>query len=159
MTKTTFMKLNQGWNAEPNAPHPHFVIDESDLWLWFYPNRVAFEVPDEIAALHLKFSDCSRFRFTSVNDEAWYKGDCRFSEIAPEWGEFYEVSGDFLEYQVSTPWIIMESRGKPVRNFLFYFRDETFECSAANWKLEADPMPGRRYLKSDSAKTVESFSR
>jgi hypothetical protein len=28
----------------------------------------------------------------------------------------------------------------PVRHFLFYFRDETFECMASGWSFELDPL-------------------
>jgi hypothetical protein len=26
-----------------------------------------------------------------TNDEGWYLGQCRFSKVAPTWGEFYHV--------------------------------------------------------------------
>ncbi|MGB3178199.1 MAG: hypothetical protein WBH14_06765 [Albidovulum sp.] len=94
----------------------------------------------------LGFSGCCRYRFTTVNDEGWYRGQCRFSHIAPDWGEFYEIEGDFMDAVRPENWIELGRAGPGIRNFLFYFRDETFECQAADWCLEADSI-GRRYRK------------
>ncbi|QDG75596.1 hypothetical protein [Labrenzia sp. PHM005] len=132
---TTFLQLNDGWNAEPNCPFPQVAIDENDLWLRFGPNAFRFKNYSAVPHLHLKFSNCSRFRFTPVNDEGWYRGQCRFSELAPSWGEFYEVLGDFLENLQNTNWNLLHQHQTKQRNFLFYLRDEAFECSAEDWQL------------------------
>lgn len=42
----------------------------------------------------IRFKNCARYRFGPENDEGWYLGQCRFSGIAPDWGEFYKVNGD-----------------------------------------------------------------
>jgi hypothetical protein len=65
------------------------------------------------------------------NDEGWYLGQCRFSKIAPAWGEFYEVDGDLKLESVPNDWIVVgpESR-TTAKHFLFYLRDQTFECDA-----------------------------
>ncbi len=69
--------------------------------------------------------------------EGWYRGQCRFSGIAPEWGEFYEVEGDLLLAQEPNDWkagLAKEPR-QGSRHFLFYMRDETFECDAIDWRV------------------------
>ena len=63
-------------------------------------------------------------------------GQCRYSHIAPEWGEFYEVTGDLQMEKCPNDWIDVGPPQKRNRHFLFYFRDETFECDAMDWKLE-----------------------
>jgi hypothetical protein len=131
---TYFKQLNDGWNAEPNAPDPKARWDGEDLHLSFRPG---FYEPDKASGIvtGITFLRCSRFRFGSVNDEGWYRGQCRFSRIAPAWGEFYEVSGNLLLEQIPGDW---NSRVEPLetsKHYLFYFRDEEFECDAEGWFL------------------------
>jgi hypothetical protein len=85
----------------------------------------------------LIFANCLRYRLGGTNDEGWYRGQCRFSRLAPAWGEFYEVSGDLLEHLVDD-WVeVVPSPSLPTRHYLFYLRDRTFECDAASYRLEA----------------------
>ncbi len=139
--ETQFRKLSNDWNADPNAPVPQYKFTGDSLLVRFRPNK--FKYPDFSRRnyLYLVFVGCSRFRFTPINDHAWYAGDCRFSKLAPEWGEFYQVDGDFREEQENTPWINKGPIIASSNNYLFYFRDETLECSALMWKLEKDEMP------------------
>ena len=86
-----------------------------------------------------------------TNDEGWYRGQCRFSRLAPAWGEFYEVRGDLLLDFVPDPeefrshgvqleprplrWVTIGEPGVTSRHFLFYLRDQTFECDATDWSF------------------------
>jgi hypothetical protein len=132
---TTFRQLNDGWNAQPNTPSPVIKVDGMNLVLSFLMN--AFQFPafhqDEIGVL--RFSCCNRYLLGGTNDEGWYKGQCRFSKIAPKWGEFYEVAGDLRLNEAPEDWIVISSNERDLHHYLFYFRDETFECDAADWKL------------------------
>jgi hypothetical protein len=133
---TKFIKLNSGWNAEPNAPNPRVVVDGDTVTLEFLANPFQFAEFAPGQLLRLKFPGAQRYRLGETNDEAWYRGQCRFSGIAPAWGELYEVSGDLKLDQVSD-WVKVPDDGKPGhRHFLFYLRDETFECTARSWSLE-----------------------
>jgi hypothetical protein len=86
--------------------------------------------------LRLRFPAATRYRLGATNDEGWYRGQCRFSGVAPAWGELYEVSGDLKLDQVSD-WIeVPVLQAAQQRHFLFYLRDETFECTANSWHLE-----------------------
>jgi hypothetical protein len=144
---THFTKLNEDWNADPNAPMPAAAKAGCDLWLRFCPNE--WLNPSHLARGHLyiRFVGCQRFRFTSINDHGWFGGQCRFSKVAPAWGEFYEVDGDFREGQDETPWTINSARSDPARNFLFYFRDEAFECTASSWSLSTECSSGSIFEK------------
>jgi len=66
----------------------------------------------------------------STNDEGWLKGQCRFSKLAPGWGEFYEIIGNTLIEECPKDWIEVGSSGSALRHFLFYLRDEQFEAEA-----------------------------
>ena len=145
MSKTTFQKLNIGWNADPNIPIPEYALENGTLKVRFRPNMFQYPEYSTCNFLTLEFISCSRFRFTMVNDHSWYEGGCRFSGKAPEWGEFYHVSGDFLEDEEKTPWHITGVNDQKVKNSVFYFRDEALECSSVTWKLHRDLVDSLNY--------------
>ena len=134
--KTTFQKLNEGWNADPNVPIPSVEVRGEDILLKFSVNPWQFPEfrEDEIAVL--RFVGCLRYRLGPTNDEGWYLGQCRFSKLAPNWGEFYLVNGDAGLLDAPEDWLTLQSKGKSGRHFLFYFRDDTFECVAEKCEIE-----------------------
>ena len=77
----------------------------------------------------LLFEECRRYRLGPTNDEGWFAGECRFCGIVPKWGQFYEVSGDLKLNECPNDWIEVGG-GSGSCHYLFYFRDETFECDA-----------------------------
>src|SRR5260221_7744404 len=93
-TRTSFAKLNEDWNAEPNAPYPEIRMEEQTLVLTFYLNPYVFSRFKLGDCGELRFPDCWRYRLGATNDEGWWLRQCRFSLLAPGWGEFYEVTGD-----------------------------------------------------------------
>jgi len=113
-------------------------VRERTLILSFYLNPWIFPEFKLGDVGELTFSDCWRYRLGPTNDEGWWRGQCRFSRRAPEWGEFYEVAGDLrLERLASDAWTIIDERtSEETRHFLFYFKDETFECDAAGWSFK-----------------------
>ena len=133
---TTFHQLNHGWNAEPNAPEPKVEVKAGDVVVTFLLNPFKFPQfsPDDFG--RIQFLLCHRYRLGPTNDEGWYRGQCRFSNLAPRWGEFYEVRGDLRLSDCSDGWVNVGRNMGPARHFLFYFRDETFECDAADWRFE-----------------------
>lgn len=80
--------------------------------------------------------NCSRYRLGATNDEGWYRGQCRYSNVAPEWGEFYEIEGPDPHMMDPIDWMTASGVANPARHFLFYFRDNTFECIAADLAFE-----------------------
>lgn len=131
----SFERLNLGWNAEPNAPQPSVEVAGQDVLLRFSLNP--FQFPDfaEGDVGVIRFKACSRYRLGETNDEGWYRGQCRYSKTAPAWGEFYELIGPDEVADQPDDWVSVTS--EPLgRHFLFYFRDDTFECFAADWKIE-----------------------
>ena len=143
---TAFRRLNVGWNADPNAPNERAKVDGDDLLLEFAVNPWKYPAFARREAGRVTFTQCRRYRFTDVNDEAWFRGNCRFSKLAPAWGEFYEVSGDLLDDRETAQWIALPSRSDaaPTR-FVFYFRDTMFECDAGTWRFEAKTRNGKLF--------------
>lgn len=132
---TEFVKLNGNWNAEPNAPNPQVQVWERDVVLSFLLNPFEFRQFKEDDVGQLRFRNCSRFRRGKVNDEGWYRGQCRFSKLAPAWGEFYEVRGELLLQDCPNDWIEIRADAEAPKHFLFYFRDEEFECDSESWSF------------------------
>lgn len=132
---TTFSKLNTDWNAEPNAPNPQVQVWEHDVVLSFLMNPFRYKQFKKGDVGQLRFRNCWRYRLGSVNDEGWYHGQCRFSKLAPAWGEFYEVRGDLLLEKCADDWIEVGFNSDAQKHFLFYFRDEEFECDAESWNF------------------------
>ena len=133
---TIFRQLNHEWNADPNAPIPQVVVENGDLILTFRMNRFLFPQFRKGDIGKIRFINCFRYRLGTVNDEGWYRGQCRFSKLVPKWGEFYEVEGDLRLTECPQDWITVGSEQNDLKHFLFYFRDEEFECDCLDWKLE-----------------------
>ena len=120
--KTEFVHLNKDWNAEPNAPSEKVEVKPDYVELSFYVNPWAYE----------GYEEEQRAAIRSVNDEGWYMGQCRFSKLAPKWGEFYEVQGDLLLDECPNDWN-ETGQTKGQKHYLFYLRDSMFECEAENF--------------------------
>jgi len=135
--RATFQKLNAGWNAEPNAPSPSVEVQGEDLLLRFLVTPWQFPEFKEDEVGVLRFVKCQRYRLGNTNDEGWHMGQCRFSKLAPEWGEFYLVQGDAELLDAPVDWQSVHLQSGRGRHFLFYFRDETFECIAEHCEIES----------------------
>ncbi len=136
MTKLSFTHLNKDWNADPNVPLPETSVQDGTLSLRFFLNWLAYKATeDEIGTL--RFVGCSRWRMDSTNDHAWYAGEGRFAKEAPEWGVFYEIKGKDSSAD-SYNWTVITQPSPEDRHFLFYFRDETFECFSRSWTFKRE---------------------
>lgn len=134
MASPEFVRLNLDWNAEPNAPDPEVSVVGPNLQLRFRPDGWRRGESRRM----LTFSECAIWRLGPTNDEGWYRGDCRYSKIAPGWGEFYQLEGyDPVRYGPDD-WLTPSPPGVGDHHYLFYFRDETFECMAVGWTLSIE---------------------
>ncbi len=136
-----FVRLNNDWNAEPNAPYPKVQQRENDVTLRFDLNRVAYPQFSERDEGLLTFVGCARWRLGGTNDEGWYLGQCRYSSAAPEWGHLYEIVGDDTLRDMPKDWQVIGPDPPEIRHFLFYLRDETFECMATEWAFSVTHKP------------------
>ena len=138
MTVPSFVRLNLDWNADPNDPCPTIRTNGSTLALSFIPNALQFPSFVGVARSAVILEGCSRYRRTRVNDEGWYLGQCRFSWLAPRWGEFYQINGDTRDDTERTPWKVIATDLPGVLHFHFYLRDETFEAKATRWSFHRE---------------------
>lgn len=150
----SFERLSIDWNAEPNAPEPRIKASGCDILLEFYLNAFRFKLFSEEEIGILRFSNCSRYRLGSPNDEGWYQGQCRYSKLAPEWGEFYEIQGDDPLRDLPTDWHSLSLEKNTSRHFLFYLRDHTFEAIAESWDFEDDQTNALIRLRGDHGRVV-----
>lgn len=138
MRPLSFRHLNPDWNAEPNAPDVELTVEGKTVQLTFLLNSWAYDATEgEMGTL--RFVGCSRWRWDSTNDHAWFEGKDLYSRQAPKWGEFYEVIGDNRPIE-EDDWEVLSPDGPKSRQFLFYFRDDTIEVVAEDWSL-ARQMP------------------
>lgn len=134
--KTAFSQLNQDWNAEPNAPDPSIQIRKEDLVLKFLVNPFQFPDFERGETGILRFVQCERYRLGPPDDVGWHLGRCRFSKLAPKWGEFYTIEGDSMVLEAVEDWRPLRPPTGRGQHFLFYFRDNTFECIAERCIIE-----------------------
>ena len=132
-TALSFRKLNEGWNAEPNAPWPRVATSGHDVLLRFLLNPFQFPTFAEEDQGVLRFKDCTWYRLGATNDEGWYRGQCRYSALAPSWGEFYEISGSDPHLMDPTDWKV----GAELR-----FRPATSCSIFATRRLSVSPRTG-----------------
>jgi hypothetical protein len=132
-----FRRLNAGWNAEPNSPDPSVTVTEAITRLSFVLNSQIYDFAEDKKGA-LIFARCTRWRLGATNDEGWYRGQCRYSRSAPIWGEFYELAGEDDVRLQPDDWHVLSSETGEDRHFLFYLRDETFECFASDWTFERE---------------------
>jgi len=58
---TTFRQLNDGWNAEPNAPEPKVAVDGRDVVVSFLMNPFRFPQLSAEDVGRLRFTSCQRY--------------------------------------------------------------------------------------------------
>ena len=132
---TTFVRLNHDWNADPNAPEPEVSRRADDLVLTFAVNAFVFRQFAEGTRAKVVFHNCWRYRLGPTNDEGWYMGQCRFSGVAPAWGEFYQVNGELQISAARDEWFTVHEPFPQSKHYLFYLKDCTFECDATSFEI------------------------
>lgn len=127
------MKINKEWNADPNVPNPQIDIFECNLLLSFNMNSYQYNKYNDGDIGFIVFKDVMKYRLGSPNDEGFYRGQFRYDKSQIKWGEFYKIEDS--KYNVNFPHdpIIINKHliGKDnLIHYLFFFRDNTFECIA-----------------------------
>jgi len=133
VTGPTFVKLNLDWNADPNVPLDQVGVVGRTVFVRFRMNHFVYErfAPSDLGVL--TFRNCSRWRQDETNDHGWYLNQCRYGRAAPHWGEFYEIVGDDPQRDTPADWHWIDRQAPVARHFLFYFKDDSFECVADDW--------------------------
>lgn len=135
-SKIRFEQLNIGWNAEPNAPELQIKVVDTDVVIEFYLNAYMYEQFCKGDKARIVFHDCLQYRNGYPNDEGFYSyGQSRFKKYGVKWGEFYKVKNSNWKKEFPNPIVVNETKAKR-NHYLFYFRDETFECIATSYNME-----------------------
>mgnify|MGYP000489436363 CR=1 FL=1 len=133
-----YIKLNKNWNAEPNAPDP--VISESDqsIKLTFLLNSFVYQHIDDDDTGSLEFFEVYAYRLGSTNDEGYFRGQFRFKNEQLPWGQFYELIDSNWKKDFPLDMVILNDaiNKSNLRHFIFFLRDETFECLAVEYQFK-----------------------
>ncbi len=133
-----FIKLNENWNADPNAPIPTIEVNGANLKLTFYLNVFIFHEFNENDLGVLEFYNCRQYRMGSPNDEGFYvHNQSRYKKHGVEWGEFYLVQDSDWEFNFPQPiYVDTTLNMDKLKHYLFYFRDDTFECVSESYSFK-----------------------
>ena len=131
-----FEQLNIGWNAEPNAPELNITFNDTDVTIEFYLNAFAYKGFSEGDKAKIIFYNCFQYRNGSPNDKGFYCYEqSKYKKYGVKWGEFYLVhNSDWKENFPNS--IKIGTANDDLQHYLFYFRDETFECIASSYSIE-----------------------
>jgi hypothetical protein len=131
-----YIKLNTNWNAEPNAPKVEIKIQGDKLELEFFLNSFIFDHVNEGDKGQLLFTDCNKYSFNSCNDEGYFRGQYRYKNETLPWGEFYELMHDGeIDFHSDYKMVKDKTNEIGLKHFIFFFRDNTFECIARDFKF------------------------
>jgi len=137
-----FVQLNHGWNADPVFPDIQIGITGNNLTLSFYMNAYEFENYDEGDTGILTFYNFFQYRVGPPNDEGFYNfNQSRYKKYGVNWGEFYLVKNSDWQTNFPDPIKVNPDADIDIYNinhYLFYMKDETFECIAENWRFDVN---------------------
>jgi hypothetical protein len=130
-------KLNTRFDAEPNAPDPRVSAQGDVVRVRFSLNPFIWDDVQDGDEAELVFEGATMYRLGSTNDEGFYRGQCRFSKTGIAWGDFDELSESNWQHSFPADRIaISEPKDTTaLKYYLFYFRDETFECIAQRYEF------------------------
>jgi hypothetical protein len=132
-----FTKLNIDWNAEPNVPEEKITVIGDTVIVEFYLNYFVYNRFAEDDKGKLTFTGCHKYSTKGTNDEGYYMGQHRYKYEDLPWGEFYKLETDWSIDFAADPVILSDPNNKErLNHYLFFFRDSTFECVAADYKIE-----------------------
>lgn len=133
-----YKKLNIDWNADPNDPDPKVTVKSQSIELKFYLNYFIYNQFKEGEKGKLIFKRPLTYRLGSPGDEGYYMGEFRYSNSQLPWGEFYilkdsdwknELPDDKIKVSNIIPTLAY-------KHYIFFLRDNTFECISTGYKFE-----------------------
>lgn len=129
-----FIKLNHNWNSAPNGTDVNIIVSGTDLAVSFELNSLQYTEFSCGDIGTLMFHHCMQYRLGSPNLEGFYSfGESRFKEYGVAWGEFYLVEESDWQETFSDLIAVSHQRPAEMHHYLFYLRDETFECIASDY--------------------------
>ena len=72
-----------------------------------------------------------------MNDEGYYLGKYRYKYTELPWGEFYKLETDWaLDFPSEHTVLTSAVDNSKLNHYIFFFKDNIFECLAEDYKLE-----------------------
>jgi len=138
---TRFVKLNEGWYAEPNACDGLKLAKDGDRLVAKF---VAWEdgKTDVERWVEIEFNECSNYQVHTWRAESFAHGEgidrFTFDEALELNCDLNEIIGDAQFDKLPISWNGMPGKPASPRHFILMFRDYTLECCAGGWSfLEA----------------------
>jgi len=102
----------------------------------FFLNYHLFDKFDEHDKARLNFYNCHKYSFNTMNDEGYYRGQYRFKPSILPWGEFYRLDTNWkIDFPDNSITLIKIPNEKKQKHYIFFFKDNTFECVAEGYQL------------------------
>lgn len=133
----TYTQITIDWNADPNDPQVHLSVDSTSVTMTFYLNTFQFENFKEGDKAQVTFHNCHKYSFNSMNDEGYYMGQYRYNYKELPWGEFYKLDTNWRN-DFPALHTVLNNNADPTKqnHYIFFFKDNTFECVAENFTIE-----------------------
>jgi hypothetical protein len=133
--KIDYIQITKDWNADPVSPEIELKEDGIDLIMNIYLNHFQFDNYQEGDKVKIRFKNCVEYSLNTCNDEGFYYGQYRIKPTELEWGEFYEIKSG-LDRKLPNPVKKIQNDNSDRKHFIFFFKDETFECIASDFHLD-----------------------
>ena len=137
--KIDFVQINTGWNAHSVSPEIELSVEGIDLVMDVFLNHFVFDNIKEGDKARIRFKNCVEYSLNTCNDEGYFYGQYRTNPNELPWGEFYEIKSG-LDKNFPNPITKIQNDSKDRRHYIFFFKDETFEC-LASCLLYTSPSP------------------
>jgi len=129
--------LTKDWNADPNAPEVNLLVEGNSVILNFFVNYFMYKKFKEGDKAKVTFINCLKYSFNSMNGEGYYMGQYRYKNTDLPWGVFYKLDSKWATVFPTQCIILSQKRDNAALNhYIFFFKDNTFECVAENYHLE-----------------------
>ncbi|MBL7869463.1 MAG: hypothetical protein JNM71_15715 [Flavobacterium lindanitolerans] len=138
MNTPIFKKLNNDFDADPNAPDPKISLLGNHVVLSFSLNSFLWDNVSEGETGTLTFLNCLQYRLGKPDSDSYHR--YRYYQSDVEYFDFYLVENstwikDFpIDKKIHNSSILNEFRSK-LKHFVFFFRDNTFECVATGYSF------------------------
>ena len=133
--KIDYIQITKDWNADPVSPEIELKVDGIDLIIDIYLNHFQFDKYQEGDKVKIRFKNCAEYSLNTCNDEGYFYGQYRTNHKELPWGEFYEIKSG-LDTKLPNPIEEIQSSNSDRKHFIFFFKDETFECLASDYSLD-----------------------
>jgi hypothetical protein len=133
--KIDYIQITKDWNADPVSPKIELKVDGIDVIMDIYLNHFQFDKYQEGDKVKILFKNCAEYSLNICNDEGFYYGLYRIKPTELEWGEFYEIKNG-LDRKLPNPIKRIQNDNSDKKHFIFFFKDEIFECLASDYYLD-----------------------